>query len=498
MDKPVNERVPYSGYHMNRLPAHDPHLTETGPGTPCGDYIRHFWIPICMSLELTDTPRFLKIMDEELVAFRDKSGRIGVLHAHCCHRGASLEYGLIQERGIMCCYHGFKFDIDGTCLEVPTPKGEEEDGKVFASKLMQGAYKAFERNGLVFAYMGPPEEEPPFPDYEDGFTVDADDELLPYSNHQHCNWLQVQDNSADQYHHTPLHTTAVVPGREQGTTFGEAGAQAYLARPDLQFFPVHDGKAIAWTSSRRVDDEKLFIRINQQILPNISIHSYLFETGEQRKLFSRMHMMRWTVPVDDVNSKMIGWRVVGPKIDPRGIGEDRRHMIGYETIDFLDGQAAMRRPERFGRYAYDPMPPIPPNHRERSCYKDAQYAPGDYEACTSQRPIAIHALENPMKFDGGVFLFRKLLRDAISGENPEASPGAFRKWLIELNGKPNIYCSGNILEVPVGATMEEEVERRRLVAEQMIEALTESNEFVGDERNNFVVERFTDIERTNR
>ena len=120
------------------------------------------------------------------------------------------------------------------------------------------------------------------------------------------------------------------------------------------------------------------------------------------------------------------------------------------------------------------------------------------KGCTSQRPIAIHALENPMKFDGGVFLFRKLLRDAISGDNPEASPEAFRKWLIELDGKPNIYCSGNILEVPVGATMEEEVERRRLVAEQMIGALTESDKFVGDERHDFVVEKFTEIERKNR
>ncbi len=103
MDKAVKARVPYSGYHTNKVPAHDPHLTETEPGTPCGEYMRRFWSPICMSLELTDTPRYLKIMGEELVAFRDKSGRVGVLHAHCCHRGASLEYGIIQEKGIMCC-----------------------------------------------------------------------------------------------------------------------------------------------------------------------------------------------------------------------------------------------------------------------------------------------------------------------------------------------------------------------------------------------------------
>ena len=91
---------PYGGYYANRVPEHDPKLTETGPGTPMGEYMRRFWHPVCLSAELTDTPHFLKILSEELVAFRDKSGRVGLLHAHCVHRGASLEYGRIEERGI--------------------------------------------------------------------------------------------------------------------------------------------------------------------------------------------------------------------------------------------------------------------------------------------------------------------------------------------------------------------------------------------------------------
>jgi len=94
-----------------------------------------------MSLELTDTPRFLKILGEELVAFRDGSGQIGVLHAHCVHRGASLEYGKILERGISCCYHGMVFDVDGTCLRVPFPEGEEEEGERYRCSIQQGAYK---------------------------------------------------------------------------------------------------------------------------------------------------------------------------------------------------------------------------------------------------------------------------------------------------------------------------------------------------------------------
>lgn len=483
--------VPYGGYYSNQVPTYDPELTETGAGTPTGEYMRRFWHPVCLSEELTDVPRYIKIMGEELVAFRDKGGRVGVMHLHCPHRGASLEYGMIQERGIMCSYHGFVFDIDGSCLEVPFPKGEEKEGKKAKEKICQGAYKAFERHGLVFAYMGPPEEEPPFPDWEDGFTVYPGDEPVAYSNFQTCNWLQVQDNSADQYHHIPLHTTALVPGHEQGTTFGEAGAAPYLVRPDLQFFTIHEGRGVAWTSSRRVDESKIFIRVNHQILPNISFHSYLFEDGAKPKHFSRIHMMRWTVPVDDENSKMIGWRVFGPYIDPRNVG--KREYVGYEKMDFLEGQTGMRRPERM-KYGAGELPPVPKDHRDRTWYKEGQYAPGDYEVVCSQRRIAVHALENPMKFDGGVYLFRKLLRDAVRGKNPAASPEAWRRWLQQ--GMPNSYCSGNVLAISQAPTPEEEVQKRRRIAQQVIEATTASDKLKGDERERFMKQKLAELEHS--
>ncbi len=318
---------------------------------------------------------------------------------------------------------------------------------------------------------------------------------MAFSNFQHCNWLQVQDNSADQDHHIPLHTTAVVPGHEQGTTFGEAGANPYLVRPDLQFFPVHEGRGMAWSSSRRIDDEKIFIRVNHQALPNLSFHSYLFEDGKEKKHFSRLHMIRWTVPVDNTNSKMIGWRVIGPNIDPRDIGN--KSMVGYENMDFLEGQVAMRRQER-KNYGQGELPPIPEDHRKRDCYKDAQYAPGDYEAIITQRPIAVHALENPMKADGGVYLFRKLLRDAVTGKNPAASAEAVRAWLEDMDGKPNSYCGGNVLEVPKAADLKEEVERRRAVAQAVIDATHESDGMTGAERESFIREKLAELEASYR
>lgn len=483
---PIEKKLqPFGGYYTNKVSGHDPELTETGAGTPLGEYMRRFWHPVCMSIELTDTPRFLMIMGEELVAFRDGSGQIGLLHAHCVHRGASLEYGKIQTRGISCCYHGMVFDVDGTCLRVPFPQGEEEEGERYRCSIRQGAYKAFELHGLVFAYMGPPDQEPPFPEWEGNFTVENGDELVPYSNFEHCNWLQVQDNSADNYHTMALHAKQQVTGEHfQGTTFDEVGAASMEVPPDMHFVPVQGGRGLAGSGARRSDTDHMFIRVQHQVLPNLSLHAYTSEDGKKKKHFSRFHMIRWTVPVDDTNSKMLGWRVMGPGIDTRGVGD--KGMVGYEAIDFLEGQVAMRRPERFGHYKLDDIPPIPADHRARDNYKDCQYAPGDYEAMVSQRPIAIHALENPTKFDAGLYMFRKLLRDAVRGSNPQAGPEQFAQWLRDCGSQPNSYCSGNVFDLPVGRTTQEEVTLRRFLAKQVVAIISESESLRGQARTDFV------------
>jgi hypothetical protein len=156
----------------------------------------------------------------------------------------------------------------------------------------------------------------------------------------------------------------------------------------------------------------------------------------------------------------------------------------------------MRRPERFGKYKLEDLVPIPPNHRERETYKDAQYAPGDYEAIISQRPIAVHALENPTKFDAGLFLFRKMLRDAVRGTNPAASAREFAEWFKEQGGTPNSYCSGNVFDIPEGETVEQEVAQRRKVTRQIVSILTESESMKGPQRAAFVREKFDQLEQS--
>jgi len=129
------------------------------------------------------------------VLFRDRSGRLGLLHKNCIHRGASLEFGVIAECGIQCCYHGWHFDIDGTVLATPA---ESQDSKL-SETFVQGAYAVREREGLIFAYLGPPELEPPFPIF-DTTTFPDERQIVPFRIQYPCNWLQVVENACDPIH----------------------------------------------------------------------------------------------------------------------------------------------------------------------------------------------------------------------------------------------------------------------------------------------------------
>ncbi len=194
-----------SGYGQNAVvPDEDPRLTHVGFGTPMGELMRRYWQPVCMSSELTDLPKFLKILDEEIIAYRDKSGKVGILGAHCCHRGTSLEYGRIEENGIRCCYHGWLYNEEGRCLDQP---GEPEESN-YKDEIRQPWYPAEEYKGLVFAYMGPLDKKPLLPRYD--ILEDENAEYLAYRNYSRgevaeCNWLQLQENAMDPVHTNILH-----------------------------------------------------------------------------------------------------------------------------------------------------------------------------------------------------------------------------------------------------------------------------------------------------
>tara|TARA_E500000331_G_scaffold345999_1_gene384249 strand:- start:71 stop:1504 length:1434 start_codon:yes stop_codon:yes gene_type:complete len=457
----------YSGYIKRDLREPDNEITRAGPGTPLGEYLRRFWQPVCMSEQLKGVPLSIRIMNEELVAFRDKRGKVGVLHKHCLHRGASLEYGVIQEAGIRCCYHGFQFDVDGTILDIP---GELDRGAKLCQTLSQGAYPAFEREGLVFAYMGPPEHKPPFPNW-DAFEKHQDTCLVPFTNVFPCNWLQTVDNIADQLHTSILHQPVdqLYNGElPEGLDASRLTLQGFEILPVLDYMPLRDGTSMAFIACRRLDEQKVWVRVNECILPNMTQHAYLFEDGAERRLFHRVHMSRWYVPVDDTHSIIFGWRMFGKGIDPRQLGEKER--VGWDKMDFLDAQVG---------------------HRS---YEEGQLLPGDYEAIVGQRDIAIHALENPIASDVGVYMFRKLLRAGVNGSNPGASPEAMHARAVE--GLPtHCYTQNSVLAISERPTEEEDRKTLKALGRRVVDAIAKGDAYVGEERDVFVRGLLQDIER---
>ena len=142
-----------------------------------------------MTAQITEFPLRIKRLGEDLVLFKDKSGAFGCLHLHCSHRNTSLEFGIIEEKGLRCCYHGWLYDTDGTILETP---GEPKNSKI-KERVAHGAYPTVEYRGLIFSYFGPSEDVPPFPFY-DHMDLGPNDEMVPFIIPNPCNWLQTYEN----------------------------------------------------------------------------------------------------------------------------------------------------------------------------------------------------------------------------------------------------------------------------------------------------------------
>ncbi|MPZ49005.1 MAG: Rieske 2Fe-2S domain-containing protein [Dehalococcoidia bacterium] len=184
-------------------------LTRVGPGTPMGDLLRRYWIPALLSWELAEPdcpPITIKLVGEELVAFRQTDGKVGVVGARCAHRRAHLFWGRNEENGIRCVYHGWKFDCEGACVDMPSEPEESN----FKDKVRIPAYPTYEVGGVVWCYMGPPDKKPAPPLFE--WTQVPATHRGMTKVWQQCNWLQALEGGIDSVHTSFLHT-AVNPAR---------------------------------------------------------------------------------------------------------------------------------------------------------------------------------------------------------------------------------------------------------------------------------------------
>ena len=365
----MKKNYTFNGYYNKiDLSDLDEEITFVEKGSPCGELLRRYWQPVILSEELGELPKLVKILDEELVIFRDKSSQVGLLDKHCSHRGASLEYGIVADCGLICSYHGWHFDIDGTLLKA----GSEPCKSPVHKRVKHGAYQTYEYEGIIFAYLGPPEKTPEFPLYD----TQTNNDLLkvPFTIETPCNWLQVYENTQDPIHVIHLHA------RSSGVQFGVASGVDQIIE--------YDNTPLGMINIQtRLIDDHVWTRTTESILPNGNQTGAIWEEAESEKFFQRTLMLRWVVPLDNTSTKTIGWRYFSKELDPRSQGDASN--VGVEKIDFI-GQTK----------------------NERS-YEDSQRQPGDYEAQVSQRPVAVHKMENLASSDTGVAKLRNLVRTHV-------------------------------------------------------------------------------------
>jgi phenylpropionate dioxygenase-like ring-hydroxylating dioxygenase large terminal subunit len=206
-------------------------LCRTGPGTPMGTLMRRYWIPVLFSHQLPEPdcpPIRTTILSERLVAFRDTDGQVGLLAEHCPHRGASLFFGRNEEEGLRCVYHGWKYDVTGQCVDMPSEPPES----TFKDRIRAVAYPCVERGGVVWAYLGQPELQPALPEWE--WTVVPDSHIFATRRWQESNWLQAVEGGIDPSHVAFLHrgnTTALQRGQDSGPSPLVYARQAPMSTP---------------------------------------------------------------------------------------------------------------------------------------------------------------------------------------------------------------------------------------------------------------------------
>jgi phenylpropionate dioxygenase-like ring-hydroxylating dioxygenase large terminal subunit len=340
-------------------------------------------------------------MGEDLVLFRDGRGQVGLLALHCSHRGTTLEWGAVEAVGIRCCYHGWLYDVDGRVLETP---GEPPES-TYKDRFCHGAYPTLEYKGLVFAYMGPPGQRPEFPvldtfDLEGYQTLPSARDTEPYI--APCNWLQIKENCMDPIHTVYLHS------RVTGDQFTPAFAEQGLL--DWHETPI----GMLYTHTRRVGD-LVWVRISDFIPPNIHQFSPEQENiGEEEVIQERPMGTHWAVPADDTHTMVFLLRYPP-------IGRPQRH-----ANPALTGQDGGNRP-----------------------YEERQRQPGDWEAQTGQRAIAVHGLEHLGATDRGVIMLRKILLDGIRAVQRGEEP-----WrAVSPDGKPlTTYAGNSVIRIPPAPT----------------------------------------------
>lgn len=393
-------------------------ITKVGPGTPMGELARRFWVPVLMADELPapdSDPVRVRILGEDLVAFKDSNGSIGLLEPWCPHRGCDLFYGRNEDAGLRCIYHGWKFDVDGKCLDIPNAP----EGDTFKEKIRARAHRAVERGGVIWAYLGPPQKVPEFPDME--WTRVPEEHRYISKMFLECNYLQTMEADIDSSHlgflHSFVHSGTVIEGRRNGI-------ENLTATDKAPVWSVEDTDYGVRLTARRDAGNSYYWRVNQWMMP---FYTMIAARPDDTVL------CQVKVPVDDTHSVAfrIRWHAKRP-LAPDELAVYRDHGVLFPEIipgtyttkenksnDYLIDRSTQRS------YSFTGIKSIP-----------AQ----DFAATEAQHggPISDRTREHLVSSDSAIIQVRKRLirsvRELLEGqEPPEASHGsAFRVRSLDL------------------------------------------------------------------
>ncbi len=349
-------------------------LTSIMPGTPMGELFRRYWHPVAASVEMDDRPtKSLRILGEDLVLYKDRSGTLGLIDRLCPHRRVDLSYGIPEENGLRCMYHGWMYDETGQCIEQPFEETVHPDGR-FKEKVKVKAYKVQELAGMIFAYMGP-EPAPLLPrwepfQWENGWS-DIGTIELP------CNWLQCMENSLDPVHLEWLHGYwGVWQQKQAAAAVGKSEADTFptIPQPHKKIgFDVFDYGVIKRRVTGNTDESHGDWVVGHPILfPQVLFVGSMTSCS-----------LQYRIPVDDDNTKHMTWYFF--KAAP-GQTAEPQEKIPHWTVPLFESD---------GRLIADLV-----NHQ-------------DFVAWVTQGTNADRSREKLGESDKGVILYRKLLRDQM-------------------------------------------------------------------------------------
>jgi len=379
-------------------------LTQTGPGTSMGDMFRCYWIPALLAEELPGPdcdPVRVKLLSERLIAFRDSYNRLGLMDELCAHRRVSLWFGRNEEGGLRCAYHGWKYDVTGQCMEVPS---EPPDSKL-CSKIKLKAYPLEEKGGILWAYMGDPAKTPPLPEYEI-CTVKPGQRFIS-KRFQKCNWLQALEGGIDSSHVSFLHSGNL----NTDPLFKGSGGNKYNLADKRPIFEIVDNPGGLLIGARRnAEDDQYYWRITPWIMPSFTM---VPPRGDHP-----VHGHFW-IPIDDENCWAWSFDYTGA-----------RDLTKSERAAMEDGQGV------HCKYVPGTYMPLANSTNDYLMDREAQrsglaysgihgIAIQDSSLQESMGPICDRSIEKLVATDKGIMMARRKLFKAIKEwqENGEPPPG---------------------------------------------------------------------------